>query len=413
MEESPVTVLGAGIVGICCALSLAQRGLSVRLIDRSEPGQATSYGNAGIISPWSFIPMALPGIWKKAPGMMLSAERPLVVRPDFWPRMLGWGSQFLANSSESTVRDLAVAMAYLCTPSVQLFRQHLHGTGHETLLSDSWYVQASRDASKPTLDALEYRIRLERGGDLELITANELHRLEPALSDEFKAAVLIKGQARALSPGKIAQVLTEKAQELGVDVIHFEATSIQQQPQGWSIQGATESLQANEIILCAGVWSKQLLEPLGVKLPLVAERGYHLEFANAGVTINNSIMDVEAKLVASSMKNGMRLAGAAEFGDAEALPDERRQQLLTRQAKFMFPDLSVEQPAFWMGRRPSFPDSLPVLGPVPGFDGLFAAFGHSHFGLMMAPQTGEVMADFISGQASQEHVAAFSCGRFL
>lgn len=411
--DKTVTIVGSGIVGICCALSLAKRGIPVRLIDRAAPGQATSYGNAGVISPWSFIPMALPGIWKKAPGMMLSADRPLAVRPEFWPRMLSWGSKFISHSGESTVRNVADAMAYLCTPSIELFRQHLQGTGHEDLLTDSWYVHAFRDASKPTLDALDYRIRLEKGGELELVTADELRQLEPALAPEFKAAVLIKGQARALSPGKMAEVLVQKAQALGVEFINFEARVIQREQQHWVIKGATESLQADQIILSAGVWSKQLLEPLGVKLPLVAERGYHMQFAEAGVTINNSIMDVDAKVVASSMSSGVRLAGAAEFADAEARPDVSRQELLTRQAKFMFPDLAVDQPSFWMGRRPSLPDSLPVLGPISGQEGLFAAFGHSHYGLMMAPQTGEVLADFVTGQESVEDVAAFSCERFF
>ncbi|MGB1258349.1 MAG: NAD(P)/FAD-dependent oxidoreductase, partial [Thiolinea sp.] len=308
-DRKAVTIVGGGTVGICCALSLVQRDIPTRLIDRAAPGQATSYGNAGVISPWSFIPMALPGIWKKAPGMMLSADRPLAVRPEFWPRMLGWGSKFIAHSAESTVRHVADAMAYLCSPSVGLFRQHLQGTGHENLLVDSWYVHAFRNASKPTLDALDYRIRLEKGGELELITADELRQLEPALSDDFKAAVLIKGQARALSPGKMAEVLTQKAQTLGVEFINLEVKAIQREQQGWVIRGETGDLQAEKIILAAGIWSKQLLEPLGIKLPLVAERGYHMEFANSGVVLNNSIMDVEAKIVASSMRDGMRLAG--------------------------------------------------------------------------------------------------------
>lgn len=412
IADKPVTILGAGIVGICCALSLAQRGVAVRLIDRDAPGQATSYGNAGVISPWSIIPMALPGIWKKVPGMLLSADRPLAVRPEFWPRMVGWGSKFIGHSGETSVRTTADAMAYLCMPSVDLFRQHLQGTGHEDLLADSWYVHAFRDADKPTLDALDYRIRREKGGELELITSDDLRLLEPELSSDFQAAVLIKGQARALSPGKIAEVLAAKAQSLGAEIIQLDVTAIQRQSTHWEILSGTQKLTTDRLILAAGVWSKKLLEPLGVSLPLVAERGYHMEFANAGVVLNNSIMDVDVKVVASSMNYGMRLAGAAEFAGIDTEPDQSRQQLLTRQAKRMFPELSTEQPSFWMGRRPSFPDSLPVLGEISGQTGLFAAFGHSHFGLMMAPKTGEVLADLLTGQLMAEDIKAFSADRF-
>ena len=203
MAEETVTIIGAGIVGICCALSLQERGIEVRLIDRRAPGQETSFGNAGIISPWSIIPQAMPGVWKSIPGMLLNAEGPVKVRPSFWPKMIPWGLKFLSRGNEKTVRNVSRTMEVLCGPSIDMFRRHLAGTGREDLVADSYYVHAFRDGNAPTLDSLDYRIRRERGGDLELIRETELRVLEPALSPDFKAAVVIKGQARAVSPGDI------------------------------------------------------------------------------------------------------------------------------------------------------------------------------------------------------------------
>lgn len=412
MDKEPVTIVGAGIIGICCALSLINRGVPVRLIDRAEPGQETSYGNAGVISPWSIIPIALPGTWKKVPSMLLSSDRPLTVKTSFWPKMIPWGLNFLFTANEKSVRHRADAMRLLCEPSVELFKQHLQGTGFEDLIADSYYVHAFRNKDKVSTSALDYQIRKEKGCELELLEQSELAKLEPSLSSEFKAAILIKGQARALTPGRIAEVLTEKAQSLGVEVLNLDIKEIKKNEQSWDVIGQDKTVKSKKVIIAAGVWSKELLKPLGVELPLVAERGYHMQFADAGIQINHSIMDVDAKIVASSMQDGMRLAGAAEFADPEHSPDESREALLTRQAKTMFPDLQTNQPSFWMGRRPSFHDSLPVLGEFQEHKGLFAAFGHSHYGLMMAPKTGEVLAEHITNDSAKTDLSPFSYKRF-
>ena len=124
--QTDIVVLGAGIVGACCALSLLERGHTVTLVDRQQPGEAASFGNAGVISPWSFIPQSVPGIWKSIPGMLLKRNGPLSVRRSFWPKMIPWGLRFLAKSSESATRDIADAMEILCQPSVSLFQKHLH-----------------------------------------------------------------------------------------------------------------------------------------------------------------------------------------------------------------------------------------------------------------------------------------------
>ncbi len=180
-----VTIIGTGIVGLCCALSLQERGVAVRFIDRGEPGQETSFGNAGVVSPWSFVPRSMPGIWKKLPAMLLDPNSALSVRFSFWPKMILWGLRFLGYSSEKSVRNISDAMELLCRPSIELYRKHLEGTGHENLIAYSYYVHAFRRAEQASLNGLDYLIRREKGGQLERIGSDELLRLEPALSPEF------------------------------------------------------------------------------------------------------------------------------------------------------------------------------------------------------------------------------------
>ncbi len=408
-----VTIIGAGIVGICCALSLQERGIPVRLLDRSEPGQETSFGNAGVVSPWSIIPQAVPGIWKKLPAMLLNPKSALSVRLSFWPKMVPWGMRFLGNSGEKTVREISDAMELLCRPSIDLYRRHLQGTGHEDLITDSFYVHAFRHPEQANLDGLDYLIRREKGGDLDRIDGVELRRIEPALSRDFKAAIVIKGQARVTSPGRLAAVLADKARMQGAEIVQTELKGLSRaQDGGWQLATAQGLLHSDKVVLAAGVWSAEILKPLGLSIPLVAERGYHVEFPTPSASLNNSVMDVDAKVVASSMQGGLRVAGTAEFASVDAPADPGKEKTLTAQAKSIVPDLDTSGARFWMGRRPSFPDSLPAIGPLNGKDGLYTAFGHSHYGLMMAPKTGELVADIISDRSPNIDLDPFSLARF-
>ena len=407
-----VTILGAGAIGICTALALVERGIQVRLIDRGDPGQETSMGNAGVISPWSFIPQSMPGIWKKIPNLMFGDHRPLSVRPAYWPRMVPWGMTFVRNSTPKRVQEIADAMEPLCMSCVDLYRRHLEGTGEEHLVQDSAYVHAYRKDGKDLLQAIDYRIRREKGAQLELVGQDELRRVEPALSPDFKSAVLIHGQARAQSPGLIMSALAKKARRLGVEILRTPVTALKRVESGWQISCGEQIHTARKVVVAMGAWSAELLKPLGISVPLVSERGYHLEFPKPGIELKNSVLDTDAKFVASSMEGGLRVAGQAEFGSVDAPRDDRKQTRMQNGAKAAFPDLDTSGPSFWMGRRPSFPDSLPMIGEFKGHDGLFAGFGHSHYGLMMAPKTAELLADMLSGRTPNLDCSAYSTGRF-
>jgi D-amino-acid dehydrogenase len=154
------------------------------------------------------------------------------------------------------------------------------------------------------------------------------------------------------------------------------------------------------------------LEPLGIKVPLEAERGYHLVFRDPGITINNSIMDTQGKFAASSMLAGVRCAGTTEFAGLDAPPDYRRAKMFKRLGRRLFPQLNVDDAEEWMGTRPSFPDSLPCIGEVPGRANLFSAFGHSHYGFGMAPNTGRIVAELVSGQQPNVDITPYRIDRF-
>ncbi|MDH3475683.1 MAG: FAD-binding oxidoreductase [Rhodospirillales bacterium] len=413
IERPEVTVVGAGIVGICCTLSLLEKGVAVRLVDRAGAAEGASSGNAGVVSPWSCVPQSLPGLWPSIPKWLLDPEGPVSIRWPYLPRVLPWAAKFLRAGRSDRIAAIAEAMDALNRPNVDLYRHHLAGTGHEGLLRDSWYIHAYRDADGADLRDIAWRLRQERGAPIELVDGATLREVEPALSSDYKAAVLIKDQARALAPGRIGKVLAEKAKAMGAEILQEAVRRLVPGDAGsWRVETDHGAFETGKLIVAAGAWSSDLLKPLGVRLPLEPERGYHLVFRNPGVTLSHSVMDVHRKFVVSSMEMGLRSAGTAEFAGLDAAPDYRRARIFERLTKRMLPDLDTRDTEEWMGVRPSFPDSLPCIGEVPGHPNLYAAFGHSHYGFGMAPNTGRIVADLVTGGGTSIDIGPYRVGRF-
>lgn len=408
-----ITVLGAGIVGICTALALLEKGQRVRLVDRDAPGQATSFGNAGIVSPWSVVPQALPGIWKKVPGWLLDPLGPVAIRPTYLPRLMPWGLRFLREGREHRVRLIANAMDQLNRDNVSLYRGLLSGTGHEGLLRDSYYIHAFRKAGAAQTTSLDYALRREFGAQIERIGQSELRDLEPALSHDLQAAILLKGQARVTSPGRLGTVLADKFARQGGKILRQNVTALRKGEQGgWTYTTDTGQTWTPKLVLAMGVWSAELLKPLGIRIPLESERGYHVSFADPGVSLTHSVMDMDMKFVASSMENGLRIAGTAEFAGLDAPVNQARAKGLIKLASRLLPDMRTRDVTTWSGQRPSLPDSLPCIGTLDGFPDLITAFGHSHYGLMMAPKTGRIVADIATGASANIDLSPYTPMRF-
>ncbi|MDC0063242.1 FAD-binding oxidoreductase [Candidatus Puniceispirillum sp.] len=408
-----VAVVGAGIIGVCTALELAERGLKVTIFDPAPVCSKTSYGNAGVISPWTCVPQSMPGLWKQVPGWLIDPDGPVSIRPSYMPKLLPWVLRFLAAGRPQRIDPVANAMFRLSKGSVAAYKKRLDGTGKEHLVCDSLYVHVYRNPKSASLDHLGWQLRQARQVPIELIDKAALREIEPEIADQYQAAILIKKQGRASDPAGIGIALAKKALAKGASHLQAKVQEINpDQGEGCRLVTDQGEYKAEKIVLAAGVWSCQLLERFGIKLPLEAERGYHLVLRNPGITINNSVMDAEQKYVASLMKAGVRVAGTAEFAGIDAAPNYVRAHRFAQQAKKLFPGLNITNPEEWMGSRPSFPDSLPCLGEIPGLKNIVAAFGHSHYGLGMGPGTSEVIADYVTRPANCECLLPYSIERF-
>jgi len=337
-QTKKILVLGAGIVGICNALALREKGFEVTLIDKNEPSDATSYGNAGVISQWACIPQSMPGLWKKVPKWLFDPNGPLSIRWSYLPRMTPWLIEFLKAGRPERIPAISDAMFNLNRPNLDLYKQLLRGTGEENLITDCSYLYVSRKLNGLNLNTFEWRLREERGVPFEQISGDQARDIEPDLSLDIKSAALIKDQGRTINPGRLGKVLALKAAKLGVSFLKAEIVKIKPSSHGgYDVFTDRGTQTAASVVLTAGVWSAQLLEQLGVRVALEAERGYHLVFKDPCVNLTHSVLDSDNKFVSSSMEMGMRSAGTAEFAGIDAPPDYRRARVFEKHAKSLFP----------------------------------------------------------------------------
>lgn len=411
--EHDVVVVGAGIVGICCALPLLEKGFKVTMIDRDLPAQAASSGNAGVISPWSNVPQCIPGVWKNVPKWLLDPNGPVAIRPGQMMPMLPWSMRFLGHANLAEAFKTSDAFSALNASSIDIYRSHLKGTGEENLLRDSHFVHVYRRKERASLDGVAWKIRARHNTPVQMLSAGELSEIEPALSSDYEAAILIKDQARAASPGLLGTALANKFQSMGGQLLQGAVHRLKpSEGRAWQLETELGEITTDKLVLAAGAWSASLLEPLGIRLPLVAERGYHMTFKNPGVTLNNSVMETDRLFVCSSMAHGVRSAGTSEFAGLDSRPNYKRARILKALTRSLIPDINTAEAEEWMGIRPSFPDNLPCIGRLADAPGLFAAFGHSHWGMSMAPKTGQVIADLVAGAPPDIDISPYRADRF-
>jgi D-amino-acid dehydrogenase len=183
-----------------------------------------------------------------------------------------------------------------------------------------------------------------------------------------------------------------------------------------AIRTTVGELTADAAVIAAGVFSRPLAAELGDRLPLETERGYHIMIKYPEISLNVPVSDQQGKFVATSMETGLRLAGTVELAGLKAPPNWHRSRILLRQARTLFPQLRESYPeerlSLWMGHRPSFPDSLPVIDRSKCSPDVFYAFGHGHVGMASSGMTGLVIADLVAGREPRIDLKPFRAQRF-
>jgi len=406
-------VVGAGVAGMSTALYLRRAGLDVAVIDPLPPAGGASFGNAGLISPDTAVPIALPGMLPKVPRWLMDPLGPLSVRPSYFPRALPWLMRWVESGRAARVLAISDAMRALHGATLDCWQELLGPQLYRELFRPIGQVQVWEGNAEASNTKLEQEIRERHGIRTEALAVDDLRQMFPGIAREVSHGLLVPGNGFTVSPQRSVRTLGELFTHEGGALINERAMKlIPNEAGGWMVMTNTANRSANHVVIAAGAWSRQLLRPLGIKLPLEAERGYHAMLFNPEVVPALPISNKTRAFGMTPMEDGLRVAGTVEIAGLDAPPDEQRAKILVRHARQMFPGLSGRDVRYWMGFRPSTPDSLPILGPAAGRPGLHFAFGHGHFGMTGGPPSGRLVARMIVGERPATDPAPYAAQRF-
>ncbi|MEM7438916.1 MAG: FAD-dependent oxidoreductase [Pseudomonadota bacterium] len=395
-----VLVAGAGIVGVSTAIWLQRAGFDVTVVDRAGPASATSFGNAGVLAAGAFVPVTVPGLMRKVPGMLWSRDEPLFLRWSYLPRLLPWLRKYLSYARADHVEHYAASMSHILADSYAQHKALSEGTGAEKFLSDDDYCFGYSTRAAFEADAKGWDVRKRHGVAFEVLEGEAYGAVDPVYGDHFEVVVRCKEHGRISDPGAYVRTLFDHFLASGGKF--FKATIEDLVWQGESLRGlATNAgeISGDIVVLATGSWSKPLATKLGCDLPLEAERGYHIELVNPSEYPKNPMMVASAKAVITPMEGRIRMAGVVEFGGLTQDKSNAPIALLKRQIADILPGITYDRIDDWVGHRPALANSLPVIGASPRFSNAYLALGHQHVGLTGGPKSGRIIADLIAGRS--------------
>ena len=408
-----VTVIGAGIIGISCAVNLLRDGHTVTVVDRNDPGEGCSKGNAGVFSNDYYVPLSIPGMLSQVPRWLFDPLGPLAIRLNHLPEFLPWLIRFLRAGFPRSVEEICNALEPLLMSSLEEHQAIAKGTKAESLIRAHGCMYVYENEKILSRDSTSWNLRISRGMKFERLDTAQIREREPDLAPIYEIGYYLPDIGHTVEPMLLVKGLAEYFRKSGGIILKREVKDILAGPDGpkklITDQGI---LDVNILVISAGAFSNQLTSMLGSPVPLQGERGYHATIANSGMNLNVPVIVSNHKFIATPMSTGIRFAGTAEFGGLYAEPNYARSKVLIKHAKKMLPGIDTSEVSEWSGLRPTLPDSLPVIGPSPHFPNLFFAFGHQHIGLTAGPKTGRLIADLIAKRTPNMDLHPFRVNRF-
>jgi D-amino-acid dehydrogenase len=408
-----ITIIGAGIVGVATACYLRRDGHDVTIVDMRPPGEYCSFGNAGILSPGSCVPLATPGILWNVPGYLADPLGPLTINWSYLPRALPWLMRFVAASTAQRVERIADALLPLLKQTFDAYAPLVEQAGCADLIRRNGYVVVYEKRAAYEGDAIAWRLRRERGVIIEELDRAGIRHHLPQLPGTYEVGLYLPEQGNVANPERLTKALAAQFQRDGGRILQRKVLDIEMGPSGPAAL-ATDAgrLPIDTLVICAGAHSNVFTAKLGDRVPLEAERGYHVTFSDPHIALPMPVFAPEHKFFVTPMEMGLRIAGQTEFAGVDAEPNYARAEVLIKKMQRMFPDISTVDHTQWMGRRPSMPDSLPVIGPASKAPRVWYAFGHGHVGLCSGAPTGRLVAEMIGGRQTNIDIAPYSVTRF-
>ncbi|MGM9478330.1 NAD(P)/FAD-dependent oxidoreductase [Pedobacter sp. GSP4] len=412
---SKVLIIGGGIVGLTSAYYLQKKGYEVTVLDKGDITDNCSFGNAGMIVPSHFVPLAAPGMIKQGIRWMFNSKSPFYVRPSLNANLIGWGLKFMKNATAKHVSQSAEPLRDLSLLSKKLYEDLATAPGFDFELANKGILAFYKTEKAGEEEAHLAERATELGLDMAVLTPAQCKALQPDLALDVLGAVHYRCDAH-LYPTKLMNALLKYLTDNGVkiergkEVDRMEAagnriTKVYTGNQAW---------EADQYVLATGSWSPAVAKMADINISLMPGKGYSFMEPEPQHRLTVPALLCEARVAITPMNGSIRYGGTMELDKINTRINMQRVKGIVESVPAYFPDLKPALPAekdIWYGFRPSSPDGLPYIGRSKKRENLVIATGHGMMGLSLGPATGLLVSQIIAGETSDLKLAPYSVER--
>ncbi|WP_269585386.1 NAD(P)/FAD-dependent oxidoreductase [Roseibium sp. Sym1] len=409
-----IIVIGGGVIGLGSALALQKAGYKVLVLDRPSETRKASEMNAGAFAFTDIVPLATPGIMRRAPKWLLDPLGPLSIPPAYALKVAPWMLRFWRASWPDRYQASLTAQASLMQHSQAALERQVQDVGSADLLQREGQLQLYEGKREYQASLASWDLRREHGIRFDLLESPEaIADIQPGLDPRFTHAAYTPDWVNTVDPARWLDHLATTFETRGGQRVAAEAVRLVPRERDVEIVTASESsCLARRVVVAAGAWSHHLARGLGDRIPLETERGYNTTLPEGAFELRTHLTFSGHGFVVTKINGGVRVGGAVELGGLKLPPDYRRADILLNKAKDFLPELKTGGGTKWMGFRPSMPDSLPVIDRSPSDRRIVYAFGHGHLGLTQSAGTAELVAGLAGEGTTPIDTSAFSARRF-
>ncbi|MHA7775422.1 NAD(P)/FAD-dependent oxidoreductase [Roseibium sp. M-1] len=408
-----IIVIGAGIIGISSALALQARGQQVLVLDRQSETPRASEMNAGAFAFTDIVPLATPGIMRKAPKWLLDPLGPLSIPPAYALKIAPWMLRFWRASWPDKYQASMTAQAALMALSQQALARQVSDTAGDSLIQAEGQLQLYEGEREYRASLPGWELRRKHGIRYELLESPEaIAAIQPGLDPRFTHAAFTPDWTNTCDPARWLKHLADVFLERGGRMERADVTGLKPATDVVDVEAAGNTWKARQVVVASGAWSHHLARTVGDRIPLETERGYNTTLPEGAFPLKTHLTFSGHGFVVTRINGGVRVGGAVELGGLHLPPNYKRAEILLDKAKRFLPGLKAGGGRQWMGFRPSMPDSLPVIDRSPSDRRIVYAFGHGHLGLTQSAGTAELVASLVTNAKTPIDLSAFSARRF-
>jgi D-amino-acid dehydrogenase len=413
---SKAIIIGGGVIGLFSAYYLHKSGWEVDVLEQGDLSDNCSFGNAGMITPSHFVPLASPGMVEQGIRWMFNSKSPFYVKPSLNPDLIKWGLKFVKSATKKHAERSAGGLRDISLLSKDLYHEFEKDANFDFGLTDNGILMLfkSQKVQEEELHMVEKAINL--GLDAQYLTPEECQKLQPGVELDVLGGVHYRCDAH-MYPNKLMKGLVKYLETEGVR-IHRNTEVIRVNHDGGKITSVStrdKDFNGDAYVISGGSWSPGIAKLAGLKVPVMPGKGYSFMVNNPAQPLTIPLILDEARVAITPMNGSIRFGGTMEIGKINQQVNMNRVKGIVESVPKYLPGFKLavpEQKDIWFGFRPCSPDGLPYIGMSGKYKNLAIATGHAMIGLALGPATGKLIAEGINGEKASMDIGIFAPGRF-